>query len=194
MRGVRLGIVKPGLYAMQVRAIIEAAVQVKAAGKEPVIEIMIPLVAVREEFDAMRREALAIIDEVFANNGQQIDYLIGTMIETAFGFSRDDIEGKFLPATWSGHPEGEPVRVDRPGRRGPVDRDRLQGGPCDPSGAQAGHLRRPVLGGVLPSHGGLDYVSCSLFRVPARRRHRRCLRRAKCQVQICGSRSARSRS
>jgi pyruvate, orthophosphate dikinase len=200
MRGVRLGIVKPGLYAMQVRAIIEAAVQVKAAGKDPVIEIMIPLVAVREEFDAMRRESLAIIDEVFAKSGQQIDYLIGTMIElpraaltagdiaetaeffsfgtndltqTAFGFSRDDIEGKFLPR----YLERGILKVN------PFESIDVAGvGRLIEIACKEGRETRPGLKlGICGEHGGdpssvefchntgLDYVSCSPFRVPVAR-------------------------
>ncbi len=200
MRGVRLGIVKPGLYAMQVRAIIEAAVQVKAAGKEPVIEIMIPLIAVREEFDMIRREALSIIDEVFAKSGQKIDYMIGTMIElpraaltagdiaetaeffsfgtndltqTAFGFSRDDIEGKFLPRYLErGILKVNPFEsIDEAGvgrlieiacKEGREVRPNLKLGICgehggDPSSVEFCH------------NTGLDYVSCSPFRVPVAR-------------------------
>ncbi|MEO7804824.1 MAG: pyruvate, phosphate dikinase, partial [Actinomycetota bacterium] len=124
MRGVRLGIVKPALYAMQVRAIIEAACDAKESGKRPVVEIMVPLVAVRQEFEMIRDEAKAVIAEVLEARGMKVDYVIGTMIElpraalvadeiaetaeffsfgtndltqTAFGFSRDDVEGKFLP-------------------------------------------------------------------------------------------------
>ncbi|MEX0790985.1 MAG: putative PEP-binding protein, partial [Actinomycetota bacterium] len=200
MRGVRLGIVKPGLYAMQVRAIIEAAVQVKAAGKEPVIEIMIPLVAVREEFDMMRREALAIIDAVFAASGQKIDFLIGTMIElpraaltagdiaetaeffsfgtndltqTAFGFSRDDIEGKFLPR----YLEQGILKVN------PFESiDQAGVGRLIEIACKEGRQIRPGLKlGICGEHGGdpssvefchntgLDYVSCSPFRVPVAR-------------------------
>jgi pyruvate, orthophosphate dikinase len=200
MRGVRLGIVKPGLYAMQVRAIIEAAVEVKAAGKEPVIEIMIPLIAVREEFDMIRREALSIIDEVFAKSGQKIDYMIGTMIElpraaltagdiaetaeffsfgtndltqTAFGFSRDDIEGKFLPRYLErGILKVNPFEsIDEAGvgrlieiacKEGREVRPNLKLGICgehggDPSSVEFCH------------NTGLDYVSCSPFRVPVAR-------------------------
>ena len=123
LRGVRLGIVKPGLYAMQVRAIVEAACQVKAEGGDPKVEIMIPLVATREELRQMREELEPVAVEVMERTGQRIEHLEwGTMIElpraavtageiaevaeffsfgtndltqTAFGFSRDDI-GKFV--------------------------------------------------------------------------------------------------
>src|SRR5207248_5821848 len=123
MRGVRLGVARPGLYAMQVRAIMEAACDVKEKGGRPVVEIMIPLVAVREELETMRAEAEGVIADVLKARRKKIDVLIGTMIElpraalvagdiaesaeffsfgtndltqTTYGFSRDDVEGKFL--------------------------------------------------------------------------------------------------
>ena len=200
MRGVRLGIVKPGLYQMQVRAIMEAACDVKEKGKKPVIEIMIPLVAVREEFDLMREEAEQVIGEVLESRGQKIDYLIGTMIElpraalvaaeiaegaeffsfgtndltqTAFGFSRDDIEGKFLPKYLErGVLKVNPFEsLDQPGvgrlvqiatKEGRKARPGLKVGICgehggDPSSVEFCHAT------------GLDYVSCSPFRVPVAR-------------------------
>ncbi len=200
MRGVRLGIVKPGLYQMQVRAIMEAACDVKEKGKKPVIEIMIPLVAVREEFDLMREEAEQVIGEVLESRGQKIDYLIGTMIElpraalvaaeiaegaeffsfgtndltqTAFGFSRDDIEGKFLPKYLQrGVLKVNPFEsLDQPGvgrlvqiatKEGRKARPGLKVGICgehggDPSSVEFCHAT------------GLDYVSCSPFRVPVAR-------------------------
>lgn len=200
MRGVRLGIVKPGLYQMQVRAIMEAACDVKEKGKKPVIEIMIPLVAVREEFDLMREEAEQVIGEVLESRGQKIDYLIGTMIElpraalvaaeiaegaeffsfgtndltqTAFGFSRDDIEGKFLPKYLErGVLKVNPFEsLDQPGvgrlvqiatKEGRKARPGLKVGICgehggDPSSVEFCHA------------AGLDYVSCSPFRVPVAR-------------------------
>ena len=123
LRGVRLGIVKPGLYAMQVRAIVEAAVEVKKAGHDPKVEIMIPLVATAPEFQQMRAELEPVATEILDREGVTLDHLEwGTMIElpraavtageiaegaeffsfgtndltqTAFGFSRDDI-GKFV--------------------------------------------------------------------------------------------------
>ncbi|MCJ7832523.1 MAG: pyruvate, phosphate dikinase, partial [Actinobacteria bacterium] len=123
LRGVRLGIVKPGLYAMQVRAIIEAACDVKEQGGDPQVEIMIPLVATKPELEQMLAELKPVAIEVLAARGQTLSHLEwGTMIElpraavtageiaevaeffsfgtndltqTAFGFSRDDI-GKFV--------------------------------------------------------------------------------------------------
>src|SRR5215204_3268578 len=121
LRGVRLGILKPGLYAMQVKAILEAACQVKAEGGTPIVEIMIPLAATREELSQLREELEPVAATTLTDQGQELEVLWGTMIElpraalvageiaevaeffsfgtndltqTAFGFSRDDI-GKF---------------------------------------------------------------------------------------------------
>ncbi len=122
LRGVRLGIVKPGLYAMQVQAIVEAAVKLKKKGKDPRPEIMIPLVATAEELRQMREELEPVVRAILEKEKVDLHIEIGTMIElptacisadeigehadffsfgtndltqTAFGFSRDDI-GKFL--------------------------------------------------------------------------------------------------
>jgi pyruvate,orthophosphate dikinase len=123
LRGVRLGIVKTGLYAMQVRAILEAACLVRKEGRDPKVEIMIPLVATREELRQMREELEPVAGEVLEREGVELSHLEwGTMIEVpraaltareiaevaeffsfgtndltqmGFGFSRDDI-GKFL--------------------------------------------------------------------------------------------------
>lgn len=200
MRGVRLGIVKPGLYEMQVRAIIEAACDVKEKGKKPVIEIMIPLVAVREEFEMMRDVSLRVISEVLDARGQKIDYLIGTMIElpraalvadeiaetaeffsfgtndltqTTFGFSRDDVEGKFLTR----YLEEGVLKVN------PFESiDQSGVGRLVEIATKEGRKARPDLKvGICGEHGGdppsvefchrtgLDYVSCSPFRVPVAR-------------------------
>ncbi|HMC04701.1 MAG TPA: pyruvate, phosphate dikinase, partial [Actinomycetota bacterium] len=122
-RGCRLGIIKPGLYKMQVRALIQAAVERKQAGGDPRVEIMIPLVVSGPELQLLvnwtREEAGAVIDET----GVDVDYLVGTMIETpraaidaeaigavaeffsfgtndltqmTFGFSRDGVEGRIM--------------------------------------------------------------------------------------------------
>ena len=122
-RGCRLGILKPGLYRMQVRALMQAAVTRKQAGGDPIVEIMIPLIVSEPE--------LALLERVGARGGRRgarggegrVDYLVGTMIETpraalvadgiadvaeffsfgtndltqmTFGFSRDDVEGRFM--------------------------------------------------------------------------------------------------
>src|SRR5205807_1466538 len=122
-RGCRLGIIKPGLYKMQVRALMQAAVERKQAGGDPRVEIMIPLVVSGPELQLLvnwtREEAQAVIEE----SGVDIAYLVGTMIETpraaidaaaigavaeffsfgtndltqmTFGFSRDDVEGRIM--------------------------------------------------------------------------------------------------
>jgi pyruvate,orthophosphate dikinase len=144
LRGVRLGIVKPGLYAMQVRAIVEAAVQVKKAGKDPRVEIMIPLVATKAELQQMREELEPVARQILEHEGVELEHLEwGTMIElprasvtageiaeaadffsfgtndltqTAFGFSRDDI-GKFVAMYEERKlvPANPFVTIDRPG-------------------------------------------------------------------------------
>jgi pyruvate,orthophosphate dikinase len=123
-RGCRLGIQWPEIYAMQVRAIIEAAADVMAStGKQPHVEIMIPLVGFQEELKRMRALTVETADAVLKERGVGIDYTVGTMIEVpraaltaneiaeyadffsfgtndltqmTLGFSRDDAEGKFL--------------------------------------------------------------------------------------------------
>jgi pyruvate,orthophosphate dikinase len=199
LRGVRLGIVKPGLYAMQVRAIVEAACQVKADGGDPRVEIMIPLAATREELSQLREELEPAAAEVLRERGQELEILWGTMVElpraavtageiaevaeffsfgtndltqTAFGFSRDDI-GKFLALYEERKlvPANPFVTIDRPGV------GRLMRIACE-----EGRAARPDLHlGICGEHGGdpdsvrfchelgLDYVSCSPFRVPTAR-------------------------
>jgi pyruvate,orthophosphate dikinase len=123
-RGCRLGIQWPEIYAMQVRAIIEAAADVMGAtGKQPHVEIMIPLVGFEEELKRMRALTVETADAVLKERGVSVDYTVGTMIEVpraaltadevarqadffsfgtndltqmTLGFSRDDAEGKFL--------------------------------------------------------------------------------------------------
>ncbi|MDQ1507230.1 MAG: pyruvate, orthophosphate dikinase, partial [Actinomycetota bacterium] len=199
-RGCRLGILKPGLYKMQVRALIQAAVERKQAGGDPRVEIMIPLVVSGPELqllvDWSREAAQAVIDE----SGVDVDYLVGTMIETpraaidaaaigavaeffsfgtndltqmTFGFSRDDVEGrimtpylekKLIPAnpfeTLDQVGVGELVRWAV--ERGRGARANLKLGICGEHGGDPAsvHFCHEV---------GLDYVSCSPFRVPLAR-------------------------
>ena len=200
LRGVRLGILKPGLYAMQVRAIVEAACEARAAGGDPRVEIMIPLVATVGELQQMRAELEPVATEVLTAAGVELSHLEwGTMIElpraavtaaeiaraadffsfgtndltqTAFGFSRDDI-GKFVGLYEERKlvPANPFVTVDRAGV------GRLMQIACD-EGREANdaiHL------GICGEHGGdpasvvfchelgLDYVSCSPFRVETAR-------------------------
>jgi pyruvate,orthophosphate dikinase len=199
LRGVRLGIVKPGLYAMQVRAIIEAACRVKADGGDPIVEIMIPLAATREELAQMREELEPVAGKVMEEQGQRLDVLFGTMIElpraalvageiaevaeffsfgtndlsqTAFGFSRDDI-GKFLGLYEERKlvPANPFVTIDRPGvgrlmriacEEGRDAREDLHLGICGEHGGDPDSVR-------FCHEIGLDYVSCSPFRVPTAR-------------------------
>jgi pyruvate,orthophosphate dikinase len=200
LRGVRLGIVKPGLYAMQVRAICEAAAQAKAEGGDPKVEIMIPLVATKAELEQMRAELQPVAEDVLRREGVQLDHLEwGTMIEVpraavtageiaeaadffsfgtndltqmGFGFSRDDI-GKFVGMYEERKlvPANPFVTVDRPGV-----------GRLMRIAAEEGKAANPSLHlGICGEHGGdpasvtfchevgLDYVSCSPFRVETAR-------------------------
>jgi pyruvate,orthophosphate dikinase len=198
LRGVRLGLVIPGLFAMQVRAITEAAVRLAAEGLHPRPEIMVPLVGAVQELEMVRREAEQIITEVVGDTGVQVQ--IGTMIEVpraaltagqiaeaadffsfgtndltqmGWGFSRDDVEGAFF---WRYLELGifgiSPFES--------IDRDGV--GRLIRIAADEGRAVRPDLKlGVCGEHGGdpesvhffhevgLDYVSCSPFRVPIAR-------------------------
>ncbi len=214
-RGVRLGVIKPGLYAMQVRALMEAALARVAAGGHPIVEIMIPLTVTREELALARSwvEAAIVEAEAGASIGTtspragrgrtatgSLEVLIGTMIETpraalvageiaeeadffsfgtndltqmTFGFSRDDVEGRMM-ATYLelGLLKRNPFEVVDPDGVGELVR----------LGVARGRAARPSLKvGVCGEHGGdpdsiatffaagLDYVSCSPFRVPIAR-------------------------
>jgi pyruvate,orthophosphate dikinase len=200
LRGVRLGIVKPGLYAMQVRAIVEAACEVRKDGGDPKVEIMIPLVATRPELQQMRDELEPVAREIFQREGVELSHLEwGTMVElpraavtageiaesadffsfgtndltqTAFGFSRDDI-GKFV-ATYEERklvPTNPFVSIDLPGvgrlmriasDEGRAANPKLHLGICGEHGGDPAS--------VLFCHElGLDYVSCSPFRIETAR-------------------------
>ncbi|HUR77288.1 MAG TPA: pyruvate, phosphate dikinase [Acidimicrobiales bacterium] len=197
-RGVRLGVVKPGLYAMQVRALMEAAAERVKAGGKPVIEVMIPLTVSGPELALARRWVEDAIAEV---GNKKIDVIIGTMIETpraairadeiaqhadffsfgtndltqmTFGFSRDDVEGRMMTAYL------EQGLLPR----NPFDTlDQAGVGALVTTGARLGRTAKPNLKlGVCGEHGGdpesieffvnaagLDYVSCSPYRVPIAR-------------------------
>jgi pyruvate,orthophosphate dikinase len=200
LRGVRLGLVQPGLFAMQVRAIAEAASERKRAGGDPRPEIMIPLVGAVQELEAIREESEQVLAAVFEECGVELDVLIGTMIEVpraaltaaeiassaeffsfgtndltqmTWGFSRDDVEAAFFHAYLDKGIFGvSPFEsLDRPGVGRLVE-----------VAVQEGRSARPELKlGVCGEHGGdpdsvhffhevgLDYVSCSPFRVPMAR-------------------------
>ena len=199
LRGCRLGIVYPILPVMQVRAIATAAAQLKKEGLDPKPEIMIPLVSVVPELAKLREVAEQTIAEVAAEQGVELDIQIGTMIElpraavtadeiatkadffsfgtndltqTTFGFSRDDVEAEFVPQYLQEHllPYNPFATID-PGVAKLVE-----------MGVKLGHEGNPdLVCGVCGEHGGdpdsihtfnkigLDYVSCSPYRVPVAR-------------------------
>ncbi len=198
-RGCRLGITYPQIYLMQVEAIIRAALQVQKSGKVPKPEIMIPLVGVDQELRILRQEAVAKADELIAQSGQTLSYLVGTMIEIpraaltadavakeadffsfgtndltqmCFGFSRDDA-GSFLPSY-----VGRGILPQDPFQS--LDQEGV--GQLVTIACQKGRQVKPGLKlGVCGEHGGdpasvaffhrvgLDYVSCSPYRVPIAR-------------------------
>jgi pyruvate,orthophosphate dikinase len=200
LRGVRLGLVIQGLFAMQVRAIAEAAATVKADGGDPRPEIMVPLVGAVQELETVRTEVLSVLDDVARETGQRVDTLIGTMIEVpraaltsgqiaevaqffsfgtndltqmGWGFSRDDVEGSFFSSYLD-------LGIFGVSPFESIDRDGI--GRLIRISVQEGRAARPDLKiGVCGEHGGdpdsvhffhevgLDYVSCSPFRVPVAR-------------------------
>ncbi|NLG23564.1 MAG: pyruvate, phosphate dikinase [Actinomycetales bacterium] len=199
-RGVRLALLYPEIPAMQVRAIARAAFAVRERGGEPIVEIMVPLVAFAEELKRMRALIEETLAEEFEASGQQIDYTVGTMIElpraavvaeqiaehadffsfgtndltqTGIGISRDDAEGSFLAPYVDSDivPDNPFASIDVDGVGGLV---RL--------GSEGGRRAKSDLKlGVCGEHGGdpasialfesigLNYVSCSPFRVPIAR-------------------------
>ena len=199
-RGVRLGVIKPGLYAMQVRALLDAAADLRKQGKNPIVEIMIPLTVTREELQLARSWVQAEIDQEFKGLRKRPEITIGTMIETpraairadeiaeeadffsfgtndltqmAFGFSRDDVESRMMPAyleqgllkrnpfeTIDADGVGELVRIGA--RLGRQTKPKLKLGVCGEHGGDPESI-------ALFYDAGLDYVSCSPFRVPIAR-------------------------
>jgi pyruvate,orthophosphate dikinase len=199
LRGCRLGIMHPELYGLQVQAITRAACQLKKAGKDPRPEIMIPLVSVKAELEILRAESEAIIARVQAEEGIALDIPIGTMIElpraavtadeiaevadffsfgtndltqTTFGFSRDDIESKFLPKyldrkvlprnPFETIDEGVAKVVAMGCERGRATNPKIKLGVCGEHGGDPDSVKRFFA-------IGLDYVSCSPYRVPLAR-------------------------
>ncbi|MFP4429666.1 MAG: pyruvate, phosphate dikinase [Spirochaetaceae bacterium] len=198
-RGCRLGITYPEVYDMQVQAIMEAAVEVAKGGAEVQPEIMIPLVGTIKELEILRANAEKVCKDVLEKAGSKLEYLIGTMIEVpraaltadeiatqaeffsfgtndltqmTFGFSRDDI-GSFLPQYIDdGILEQDPFAA----------LDQTGVGQLVEMGTQKGRKTNPNLKvGICGEHGGeassidfcyragLNYVSCSPFRVPIAR-------------------------
>ena len=198
-RGCRLGNTYPEISEMQARAIIEAALNLKAKGIKAIPEIMIPLIGTVQEFRMQEDIIRRIADEVFEERGDKIEYLVGTMIEIpraamtadqiaehaeffsfgtndltqmGFGYSRDDA-GKFLPIYIDkGILKHDPFQV--------LDQEGI--GQLVRMGTEKGRATRPDLKvGICGEHGGepssvefchsvgMDYVSCSPYRVPIAR-------------------------
>jgi pyruvate,orthophosphate dikinase len=200
LRGVRLGLLTPGLFALQVRAIAEAACALVANGYTPQVEIMVPLVGSVMELHLVRDEADRIVEQITADAGVDLTIPIGTMIElpraaltahriaeaadffsfgtndltqTTWGFSRDDVEATLFAAYLE-----KGVFIVSPFET--IDEDGV--GRLVKIAAEEGRKSRPGLKlGVCGEHGGdpdsihffhqtgLDYVSCSPFRVPVAR-------------------------
>ena len=198
-RGCRLGITFPEITAMQTRAILSAACELKKEGKNPMPEIMVPLIGILYEFQQQKAVIMKTAEEVFAEEGVRIDFEVGTMIEIpraaltadkiaseaeyfsfgtndltqmTFGYSRDDI-ASFLPV----YLEKKILKVD------PFQvLDQNGVGQLIKMAVAKGRSVRPELKcGICGEHGGepmsvkfchkvgLDYVSCSPFRVPIAR-------------------------
>jgi pyruvate, orthophosphate dikinase len=198
-RGCRLGITYPEVYDMQVEAIMSAACDVAKAGVKVFPEIMIPLIGTTKELDILRANAIRVAEEVLKSRKQKVNYLVGTMIEIpraaltadkvaesadffsfgtndltqmTFGYSRDDA-GTFLPDYIDqGILEEDPFEV----------LDQTGVGQLVEIGVQRGRATKPDLKiGICGEHGGepksvefcykvgMNYVSCSPFRVPIAR-------------------------
>jgi pyruvate,orthophosphate dikinase len=203
-RGCRLPLVFPEIGDMQVRAIIEAAIEVKKKGKSVLPEIMIPLVGVVEELIILKKRAIQIAEEAMTKAGVKVEYQIGTMIELpraaltadkiaeeaeffsfgtndltqmTFGFSRDDIKG-FMPTYLRDKilPVDPFQSIDVNGVGQLIDIG-IQKGRASRTAKHKQHLKV----GICGEHGGdpdsvhfchkvgMDYVSCSPFRVPIAR-------------------------
>ncbi|MBA2327297.1 MAG: pyruvate, phosphate dikinase [Actinobacteria bacterium] len=199
-RGCRLGIIKPGLYRMQVKAILEAAIARKVAGGDPRVEIMIPLIVSEPELSLIVDWTREVAESLFSDSREGVSFLVGTMIETpraalmaddiakvaeffsfgtndltqmAFGFSRDDVEGRFMSQYLELHllaanpfetldVEGVGQLVRDAVAKGRAARPDLKLGICGEHGGDPESVR-------FCHEVGLDYVSCSPYRVPIAR-------------------------
>ncbi|MFG1918926.1 pyruvate, phosphate dikinase [Micromonospora sp. NPDC048898] len=196
LRGVRLGLVIPGLFAMQVRAIAQAAAARIAAGGDPQPEIMVPLVGAVQELETVRAEAESVLASVpgappirlgtmievpraaltagqIASVAEFFSFGTNDLTQMTWGFSRDDVEGAFFRRyvelgifsvspfeSIDGDGVGELVRTAV--ERGRATRPDLTVGVCGEHGGDPASVR-------FFHHAGLDYVSCSPFRVPIAR-------------------------
>ena len=200
LRGCRLGIVWPEINEMQVRAIFQAACELKLQGVDVIPEVMIPLIGMISELQYVKAQLLEIAEETIKDYGVELDYKFGTMIEIpraaltadeiameaeffsfgtndltqmTFGFSRDDAEGKFIPVYLNKEIlERNPFEI--------LDQNGV--GKLMKIAIELGRKTRPDLKlGICGEHGGepssikfaysigLDYVSCSPFRIPVAR-------------------------
>jgi pyruvate,orthophosphate dikinase len=200
LRGCRLGIVWPEINEMQVKAIFQAACELKLQGIEVLPEVMIPLIGSISELQYVKSQLLEVAEETIKEYGVELHYKFGTMIEIpraaltadeiameaeffsfgtndltqmTFGFSRDDAEGKFLPIYLN-----KEILRENPFET--IDQDGV--GKLMKMGMELGKKTRPDLKtGICGEHGGeprsikfahkigLDYVSCSPFRIPVAR-------------------------
>ncbi len=198
-RGCRLGVTYPEIYAMQARAIFEAAVEVADGGADVLPEIMIPLVGTKAELDLMKAVVEETALDVFEKSGKKIGYVVGTMIElpraalragdiadtaeffsfgtndltqTTLGMSRDDCAPVLEVYTAKGIYERDPfATLDREGvgelikiavERGRKTRSNIKLGICGEHGGDPDSI-------AFCQEIGLDYVSCSPYRVPIAR-------------------------
>lgn len=200
LRGVRLGLYLPGLFAMQIRALAEATAELKKQGLNPLPEIMVPLVGSVRELQTIRTDAERVLAEVSEETGVALDIPIGCMVElpraamtaedlateadffsfgtndltqTVWGFSRDDVEGVFFPLYVEegvfGVSPFETIDVHGVGRvveegvaRGRSTKPDLKIGVCGEHGGDPDSIH-------FFNRIGIDYVSCSPFRVPVAR-------------------------
>lgn len=198
-RGCRLGITYPEIYQMQARAIMEAACHVKKQGIQVLPEIMIPLVGMKKELDLLKKEMIETVEQVFREKGMKIPYLIGTMIEIpraaltadkvaesaeffsfgtndltqmTLGFSRDDA-GSFLGAYiergifekdpfQSLDQEGVGILIQLAVEKGRKVKSDLKIGICGEHGGDPASVE-------FCHRVGMNYVSCSPYRVPIAR-------------------------
>lgn len=199
-RGVRLGILLPGLFSLQIRALVQASLKLKKEGLDPKAEIMVPLVGSVREMALIRHEAEDIIKAETEAAGVEQDFLIGCMVElpraaltadelaqeadffsfgtndltqTTWGFSRDDVEGTIFPTyiqeSVFGVSPFETIDQDGVGKmvqegvkRGLSTKENLKLGICGEHGGDPDSIH-------FFHRVGLDYVSCSPFRVPVSR-------------------------
>jgi pyruvate,orthophosphate dikinase len=198
-RGCRVGITYPEIYEMQIRAIFEAATELKKEGRRPIVEVMVPLIGNVNELKQLKEKIKAKADEIINTSGVAFSYTIGTMIEipracvtadeiaeeaeffsfgtndltqTTLGFSRDDAEAKFLQlylnkGIYKTNPfevldHGVGKLVDTAVKLGRGKRRDLKIGVCGETGGEPTSIE-------FYHNVGLDYVSCSRYRVPIAR-------------------------